>query len=154
MLATFLCYQHVTSCQSLRYPTESNAVFLLSSWLRASYFTLNKSPTRCNSMQSDLCHCKVTLHVSGVTAPIIRSAKNCNRYRSYRYSYFLPVQVIISVQLLPSGTGHIGTATSVRYRSQYRYSYFRPVRVIISVQLLPSSTGHNIGTATSVQYRS
>jgi len=24
-------------------------------------------------------HCKVTLHVSGVTAPIIRSTKKCNR---------------------------------------------------------------------------
>jgi len=49
-------------------------------------FTLNKSPTRCNSMQSDLFHCKVTLHVSGITAPITRSTKNCNRslrYRSY-----------------------------------------------------------------------
>jgi len=30
-------------------------------------------------MQSDLFHSKVTLHVSGVTAPIIRNAKNCNR---------------------------------------------------------------------------
>jgi len=28
--------------------------------------------------------CKVTLHVSGVTAPIIRSTKNCNRYLWYR----------------------------------------------------------------------
>ena len=31
-------------------------------------------------------YCKVTLHVSGVTAPIIRNTKNCNhslRYRSY-----------------------------------------------------------------------
>jgi len=45
-------------------------------------------------MQSDLFHYKVTLHVSGVTAPIVRSTKNCNRilwYRSwYRYSYFPP----------------------------------------------------------------
>ena len=40
---------------------------------------LNESPTRCNSMQSDLLHCKVTLRVSGVTAPIIKSTKNCNR---------------------------------------------------------------------------
>jgi len=31
---------------------------------------------------------KVTLHVSGVTAPIIMSTKNCNR--SHRYSYFSP----------------------------------------------------------------
>jgi len=30
-------------------------------------------------MQSDLFHCKVILHISGVTAPIIRSTKNCNR---------------------------------------------------------------------------
>ena len=47
---------------------------------------LNKSPIRCNSTQSDLFHCKVTLHVSGVTAPIIRSTKHYNRslrYRSY-----------------------------------------------------------------------
>jgi len=37
-------------------------------------------------MQSDLFHCKVTLHVSGVPASFIRSTKNCNRslqYRSY-----------------------------------------------------------------------
>ena len=27
---------------------------------------LNKNPTKCNSMQSDLFYCKVTLHVSGV----------------------------------------------------------------------------------------
>jgi len=30
-------------------------------------------------MKSDLFHCKGTLHVSGVTAPIIKSTKNCNR---------------------------------------------------------------------------
>jgi len=35
-------------------------------------------------MQSDLFHCKVTLHVSGVTAPIIRITKNCNRSLWYR----------------------------------------------------------------------
>jgi len=29
-------------------------------------------------------YCKVTLHISGVTAPTIRSTKNCNR--SHRYS--------------------------------------------------------------------
>jgi len=35
-------------------------------------------------------YCKVTLRVSGVTAPIIRSTKNCNRSLRYWYSYFLP----------------------------------------------------------------
>jgi len=39
-------------------------------------FSVNKNPTRCNSMQIFI-YCKVTLHVSGVTAPIIRSTKNC-----------------------------------------------------------------------------
>ena len=43
-------------------------------------------------MQSDLFHCRVTLHVSGVTEPIIRSTKTVTA---------------------ASGTGHnIGTATS------------------------------------------
>jgi len=48
---------------------------------------LIKNPTRCNSMQIFI-YCKVTLHVSGVTAPIIRSTKNCNR--NLGYSYFPP----------------------------------------------------------------
>ena len=37
---------------------------------------LNKNPTRCNSVQSDLFDCKVTLHVSGVTASIINQSIN------------------------------------------------------------------------------
>jgi len=45
---------------------------------------LNKDPTGCNNMQSDLFYCKVTLHVSGFTAPIIRSNKKCNRSLRYR----------------------------------------------------------------------
>jgi len=44
---------------------------------------VNKNPTRCNSMQIFI-YCKATLHVSGVTAPIIRSTKNCNRGFRYR----------------------------------------------------------------------
>ena len=44
---------------------------------------VNKFPTRCNSMQIFI-YCKVILHVSGVTAPIIRSTKNCNRSLRYR----------------------------------------------------------------------
>ena len=56
---------------------------MLTGAIHISILTLNKSPTRCNSMQSDFFRCKVTLHVSGVTAPIIRSTKNCNH--SLRY---------------------------------------------------------------------
>ena len=54
---------------------------------------VNKKSNRCNSMQIFI-HCQTTLHVSGVTAPIIRSIKNCTRslrYRSYYlYRYFPP----------------------------------------------------------------
>jgi len=35
-------------------------------------------------MQSDLFYYKVTVHVSGVAAPIIRSTKNSNRSLRYR----------------------------------------------------------------------
>ena len=43
------------------------------------------------TMQSNLFYCKITLHVSGDTAPIIRSTKNCNR--SLRYVQLLPSNV-------------------------------------------------------------
>jgi len=55
--------------------------------IRSLIDIVNKNPTRCNSMQIFI-YRKVTLHVSGVTAPIIRSTKNCNR--NLRYSYFAP----------------------------------------------------------------
>jgi len=42
---------------------------------------------RCNSMQIFI-YCKTTLHVSGVTASIIRSIKNCTRSLRYK-SYYL-----------------------------------------------------------------
>jgi len=58
--------------------------WISSSCFRALYFNINKSPTRCISMQSDLFYCRITLHVSGVTAPIIRSAKSCKRGLRYR----------------------------------------------------------------------
>jgi len=59
-------------CRFLDVETRKNEI----SW------NVNKNPTRYNSMQIFI-YCKVTLHVSGVTAPIIRSTKNC--YRSLRY---------------------------------------------------------------------
>jgi len=51
------------------------------------YANVNKKSNRCNSMQIFI-HCKTTLYVSGVTAPIIRSIKNCPRSLRYR-SYYL-----------------------------------------------------------------
>jgi len=44
---------------------------------------LIKGPTWCNSMQTFI-YCRVTLHVSGVTAPIIRRTKNCICYLWYK----------------------------------------------------------------------
>ena len=77
--------------RGLNYTWMSNCIFYLRFfWTHSSVHRnslLIKNPTRCNSMQIFI-YCKVTLHVSGVTAPIIRSTKNCNR--SLRYSYFPP----------------------------------------------------------------
>ena len=68
---------------------------------KESYLLFNhQNPTRCNSMQIFI-YCEATLHVSGVTAPIIRSTKNCNPQP--------PVQVIILVQLLPSNVAWSAT---------------------------------------------
>jgi len=38
----------------------------------------------CIIILSDLFYRKITIHVSSVTAPIIRSTKNCNRSLRYR----------------------------------------------------------------------
>jgi len=73
----------------------------LSSWFRASSFSVNKNPTRCSSMQIFI-YCKATLHVLGVTAPIIRSTKNCNRslrYRSYYWYRRLRLQFLVLLMM-------------------------------------------------------
>jgi len=44
---------------------------------------LIKGPTWCNSIQTFI-YCTVTLHVSGFTASIIRSTKDCICYLWYR----------------------------------------------------------------------
>jgi len=54
-------------CNTLRRQIKLKP-FFLNTWLRASWFNINKGPTRCNSMQTFI-HCHVTLHVSGVTHP-------------------------------------------------------------------------------------
>ena len=72
-------------------------------------------------------YCKATLYVSGVTAPIIRSTKNCNcslRYRSYRN-----IGAATSLQ-----RGHIGP----RWREgadQY-YDLYRRLRLQFLVLLM------------------
>ena len=62
-------------CRYGNYHWDKNSVeniriklFFLNAWFRASWFNVNKGPTRCNSMQTFiLCH--VNLHVSGVMHP-------------------------------------------------------------------------------------
>ena len=57
-------------------------------WSKKWYeFIVNKNTTRCNSMQIFI-YCIVTLHVSGVTAPIIR---NRPRWREVAVPILRPV---------------------------------------------------------------
>jgi len=86
--ATILSLAKIHFCCSFKFPPRivSCLVTCTTTATRKHnvVFTLNKSPNRINRLQSDLFHCKIALHVSRVTAPIIRSTKNCNRsYRSY-----------------------------------------------------------------------
>ena len=85
----------VGQCKSICKYITFMCVF--NSRFRASQFNVNKNPTRCNSMQIFI-YCKVTLHVSDVTAPIIRSTKNCNRSLRY-FPPTWPVVPVISERL-------------------------------------------------------
>jgi len=65
---------------------------LIRPWWITNATDANKNPTRCNSMQIFI-YCKVTLHVSGVTAP----------------------SGVLKTVTAASGTGHnTGTATSLQ----------------------------------------
>ena len=91
-------------------------------------------------------YCKVTLHVSGVTAPIIRSTKNCNR--NLRYSYFPPTwpgqatlegNSCASIMTCTGGcdysSGHVGGKKLYRY-----YDLYWKLRLPqATVQVLPSN---------------
>jgi len=70
------CPNHLILLEKINRISDEKYIheFIFNSWFRATQFNVNKTPTRCNSMQIFI-HCKVTLHVSGVTAPIIRSTK-------------------------------------------------------------------------------
>ena len=60
--------------------------------LQPKFLQYKQKSNRCNSMQIFI-HCKTTLHVSGVTAPIIRIIKNCTRSLRYR-SYYLSTRLV------------------------------------------------------------
>ena len=78
--------------RSAHWPSCKVAVILVIFYWNLNFFwqifekhsniNVNKNPTRCNSKQIFI-YCEVTLHVSGVTAPIIRSTKNRNRNLRY-----------------------------------------------------------------------
>ena len=64
-------------------------------------------------------YCKVTLHVSGVTAPIIRSTKNCNRSVCNIMQIFIYCKVTLHVSgvTAPIIRSTKNCNRSLRYRS-------------------------------------
>jgi hypothetical protein len=70
---------------------------------------VSKNPTRYNSMQIFI-YCKVTLHVSGVTAPIIGSTKNANRSLWFRFKKTL---LTIKISIILRGLMQINAALKV-----------------------------------------
>ena len=76
--------EEITVCRvASSYSTDVKEVYDTGKCVKLFCDNVYKNPTKCNSLQIFI-YCKVTLHVSGVTAPIIRSAKNCNRSLRYR----------------------------------------------------------------------
>ena len=59
-------------------------LFCLNSWFRASWFNVNKKVQLDATICRHLFTAKSLYMFRGVTAPIIRSTKNCNRYLWYR----------------------------------------------------------------------
>ena len=84
MIFVFIERLYISVMFNLRNKSALIAPFIISVKNYKNNWKLNKNPAWCNSMKCDLFYCKVTLHVSGVTAPIIRSTKNCNRSLRYR----------------------------------------------------------------------
>ena len=82
---------------------------------------LIKGPTWCNSMQTFI-HCKVTLHVSRVTVPIIRSTKNCNRYLWYR-SYNTGAATFIQRGLIRTTLEESSCTSIMTYTGGSGYSF-------------------------------
>ena len=94
-----LCLRYHKLCPSWNAITNRLIVFAIGK--TPTEFNVNKNPTRCNSMQIFIYN-KAPVHVSGVTAPIIRSTKNWNRslrYRSYYLYRRLRVQFLILLMM-------------------------------------------------------
>jgi len=66
--------------ERIKYPKFTISFMLITVWYR----NVNKNVQRDATICRHLFTVKVTLHISGVTAPIIRSTKLCNLYLWYR----------------------------------------------------------------------